>query len=87
MTSPEFSRMLSFACENTLLGIDYDPGVSWPFEINPKDARYEPMMRNIFDLTPQDIYLKGGFLFDELMLKDPVNWVKSMIHKTEEPVQ
>ncbi len=80
LTSPGYSRRCRTECQYYQHKQKRDPG-NWIFGIAPTDKSYEPTIRKLLELQPDDVFMKGGHLFDSLMLNDPVEWVRQMIAK------
>jgi hypothetical protein len=80
MTSREYARRLAFTAVVHLSNYPLT-SLPWPFGITPQDDNYEISMRHACGAMPDDIYIKGGYLLDQLALHDPVAWVKKMIEK------
>lgn len=78
LTDPNYARMLLFTSAGEQHGLDLDSG-PWCFNSNPQDDIYVSKMRETLALQPDDVFMKGGYLFDKLMLTDPVAWVSKMI--------
>lgn len=78
LTDEAYARKMNFAAMCHLT--DTDTGyIGWAWNGFPTDAAYQTKMRASLDMQPQDVYIPGGHLFDKLMCKDPVQWVKDMI--------
>jgi len=58
-----------------------DDHLQWPWDNEPTRSDHEPLMRSLLDMSPEDVFIPGGYLFDKLMKKDPIQWVKNMISK------
>jgi len=54
-------------------------GTVTKIETKPPNSEYEPAMREMLGMQPEDIFLCGAFLHDKLALTNPVQWVKDMI--------
>lgn len=81
ITNPGYTRMLGLT---TLRHIGAKHGYStymgsWPFGTLPTNKNYDALCREALDMQPHDIFLKGGFITDTLMLNDPVKWVNEMV--------
>lgn len=78
LTSPGFARAIMFStCSHMSKTMcTFGP---WPFNSDPTKDEYVDMMRRTFDMQPEDIYIKGGYLFDHDMLNDPIKWVNDMV--------
>ena len=82
LTDPCIARRFMFAATNHYAKVeDQTPMGPWAFNSSPTDDKYVNKVRELFDMQPEDVYLKGGYLFDNLMLTNPVQWVKNMIAK------
>lgn len=77
LTSPGYARTLAFAGAYHLGPADG----SWPWNSYPVKSEYEPSMREMLEMQPEDIFLCGAFLNDKLALSNPVEWVRQMIAK------
>lgn len=78
LTDPSYYRRLAFSAmreraKNTTTWI------AWPWGSAPTDDDYTTKMRKLCQCEEQDIFIKGGYLLDEKMLKKPIEWVKDMI--------
>lgn len=45
----------------------------------PTAPTYEPSLRSLIGMAPQDILIKAGSSLDKAMLDNPIKWVKDMI--------
>lgn len=77
LCDPAYYRRLAFAAM-------WDHGKSeshlqWPWNNAPTDAGHEDMYRELLDMNQDDVFVPGGYLFDELMKRDPIQWVKNKI--------
>lgn len=79
LTDPSYNRRLAFTAYGHLSGTG-DSHDSFPW-INgsPSNPDYVDKMRDMLEMQPDDVFIKGGFLTDKLMLNDPVQWVKNMV--------
>lgn len=90
LTDPGFARRLAFPVSTYILNDflkcspDTDKNIVWAFNSNPTDDKYVNKMREILGLNRQDIYIKGGYLNDTLMLNQPVKWINKMILENKE---
>lgn len=81
MTDPSFYRRLAFSSVNNMAGIDGRRcSKPWAFG-DPTSDNYIEKARKHINFSNEDVYIKGGYLFDTLMLNDPITWVKQMIEK------
>lgn len=79
LTSPGYARCLGFSGAQ---GIEGSRSVgAWPWNSYPTDAAYEPAMRAMCAMEPQDLFLCGMFLLDQKALTNPVAWVQDMVAK------
>ena len=78
LTDPAYYRRLAFSSMRERANND-TTFIAWPNGDYPTSDSYVPMMRKLCQCEEQDIFIKGGYLLDEKMLKDPVNWCKDMI--------
>lgn len=78
LCDPAYYRRLAFAAmaDHSLSNNSY---VQWPWNDKPTTNTHEPKMRELLDMGEEDIFIPGGYLFDELMKHDPVQWVKNKI--------
>lgn len=82
LTDASYYRRLAFASMYHESGMTESTGsISWAWGSAPTEDDYVPSMREMLGLQPLDIFLKGGYLFDGLMLNNPVQWVKNMIQE------
>jgi len=82
LTDPTMARRLFHTTINDLSGANRQCGVGpWSWNERPGSAEYQQKTREFFNLSPDDVFMYGGHLFDELMLNNPVAWVKQMIEK------
>lgn len=51
----------------------------FPFNAYPSDRDYEAICRRELGLLPQDIYMKGGTTLDDLLMRDPLAWIRNQI--------
>lgn len=81
LTAPTYARRLAFSAVNFGAGADASRLCSkpWIFDSDPTHKNYLPKIRELLALQPEDVFMKGGYLFDKLMLTDPVAWVTKMI--------
>lgn len=80
LCDPAYYRRLAFAamaehCKSN------NSWVQWPWQNEPTTDTHEPMMRELLDMQPDDIFMPGGYLFDNLMKTDPIQWVKNKIQE------
>ena len=80
LTNPGYARGLMFSYMNYLSGVHPYTG-PWPFGSNPTKNRYTECMRDVFSMADNDIFLKGGYLFDHDMLNNPIAWVNKMVRE------
>lgn len=78
LTDATYARQLHFTAGNYLSGCTTTGHVPWAYSF---DSAYEGKVRKLLELQPDDVFMKGGYLFDTLMLNDPVAWVRAMIEK------
>jgi hypothetical protein len=78
----EFPRQLCYgiACESANLKRKMSL-LKWGWNTQPTYARTIASVRDMLQLTPEDIYIPGGHLSDSLMLNNPVEWVKQQLVK------
>jgi hypothetical protein len=82
LTSTGYARALAFSSAYAMSNqVHGDCSGQWPWGSNPQNREYEPAMREMLGMQPEDIFLCGAFLYDKLALTDPVAWVKQMIEK------
>lgn len=80
LTDPSFNRRLAFTAWGHLSGTgDSHDSFPWITSGGPSDGDYVNKIREIIGLEPDDVFIKGGYITDKLMLSDPVQWVKNMI--------
>lgn len=81
LTAPTYARRLAFSAVNFGAGADASRQCSkpWIFNSAPTHKDYLPKVRELLQLQPEDVFMKGGYLFDNLMLTNPVAWVTKMI--------
>lgn len=85
LTDPGFCRRLAFNTSVYILNdiIRSTPNhqcrIAWGFSSDPTKDTYINKARKAIALEPQDIFIKGGYLYDQLMLDNPVEWVNKMI--------
>lgn len=53
--------------------------LTWAWGLDPRSRLYKDASRKVLGMQPQDLFITGGYLFDKLMLTDPVAWVKRQI--------
>ncbi len=80
LTEPGFARALLFPDVSHLSGKLATIG-PWPFNSEPMQDNYTTIMRDVIGMNDNDIFLKGGYLFDNLMLSDPIAWVNKMVRE------
>jgi hypothetical protein len=78
LTDPGYSRRCRTEAQYAQHGKRNDPG-NWLFNIAPTSPQYESTVREVIGCEPTDVFMKGGYLFDQLMLSDPVAWVQKML--------
>ena len=80
-STPSFCRCISFNHCSAVAGHKRSKSIGWGLGGQPSDMR-EQILRNLFELNPQDILLQGGYLTDDaLMKRDPVAWVNKFLDK------
>lgn len=81
LTDPCFARRLFHTAINELSECGMQCSVGpWCWG-SPMTSNYETNFRELLDMQPEDVLLKGGYITDQIMLTDPVQWVKNMIAK------
>lgn len=80
LTDPNYARRCLFTGATQQHGKQLDRG-PWCFNSNPSADGYVANMRDILGMDADDVFMKGGYLFDTLMLNDPVAWVRKMIEQ------
>lgn len=53
--------------------------LQWPWDCVPTHSNHAPLMRALLDMSEEDVFITGGYVTDELMKKNPIQWVKNMI--------
>lgn len=53
----------------------------WAFREFPESVEYWHKIRLFLKIEPQDLLIKGAFLNDDLIAKDPLQWCKNEIEK------
>jgi len=82
LTNPCFARRMFHTAINDLSGCGMKCGQGpWAWNSNPTDPKYEQHVRDLLQMQPEDVFMKGGYLTDQLMLTNPIEWVKKMIEK------
>lgn len=81
LASPTYSRRFRNLCINWQAERFRSGSGPWAFNSSPGEAGYDNHMRKLLDMAPDDVFIKGGYLFDSLMITDPVTWVKAMVEK------
>lgn len=81
LTSEGYARMIAFAAMCKACDQDHYSYIGWNWNSSPTEKDYITKMRLELDCQPTDILMAGGYLFDKLMLNDPIAWVKQMIEK------
>lgn len=68
-----------------------DAQLTWAWDMKPNSRLYKDGARRVLQMSPQDLFITGGYLDDRLMFDDTVAWVKRQvaIHNglTEESMQ
>jgi len=78
----EFPRQLCYGIGCESAGIKHTPGLlRWGWNKIPTDKKTIEAVREMLQLSPDDIYIPGGHITDDLMLNKPVEWVKQQIEK------
>lgn len=81
LTDPCFARRLFHTAINELSGAGRRCGVGpWCWG-SPFSSGYETKFRALLDMKPDDVLIKGGHIYDRLMLDNPIAWVQSMVDK------
>lgn len=82
LCDPAYSRRLAFQAMADHAGDNNGNNVNpWAFGGNPTSEDYTTNMRLALQLEPHDVFIHGGYSLDQLMLTNPVQWVKNMIAK------
>jgi hypothetical protein len=82
LTNPTMARRLFHTTINDLSGAKQQCGHGpWSWDLSPSSEKYQRRTREFFQLQPEDVFMYGGHITDNLMLTDPVAWVKQMIEK------
>jgi hypothetical protein len=82
LCDPAFSRRLAFQAMADHAGSPNKSNVNpWAYNGNPTTKEYEANMRLALQLEPHDVFIYGGYSLDQLMLDNPIQWVKNMIAK------
>lgn len=88
LTDPVFARQIAFTgaerlsndATATMGGRMTRYSGSWPVMSTPMSGeQYETRMRKICGATGEDIFLKGGHVFDSVMMNNPVQWVQDLV--------
>jgi len=56
-------------------------GGPFAFDCQPQSDESEAKFRELLDISPNDVFIRGAHRSDKLMLSDPVAWVNQMIVK------
>lgn len=83
LTDNAYTRRLGFHVSSYMVRDNptmmYRSWIKWGFDSVPTSDDYVLRAREALKLEPQDIFLKGGYFFDDLMMNNPVAWVNKMI--------
>jgi hypothetical protein len=79
LTNPGYARSLAFASIQHVHS--FTGAWAWNHYPDGPNGKYVQSMREMLGMNPEDIFMNGAFLGDELCLKDPVAWVQMMIKK------
>ena len=80
LCDPAYYRQLAFIAMGDHVKSN-NTHIQWPWDNPPTAPDHEPRMRELLDMQPEDVFMPGGYLFDQLMLDNPVQWVRNMIQK------
>jgi hypothetical protein len=82
LTDPCFARRCFHTAINELSGAGQRCGEGpWAWGSSPLDANYEKNVRELLEMHPDDLFFKGGYLYDSLMRTDPIAWVQKMVNQ------
>lgn len=80
LTSKSYARRMCFAA-SCIINKGNSGSQGWPCNVYPEGDKYTDMMREFVGAEPDDVYLMGGIVYNDLMLTDPVAWVSQMVQK------
>lgn len=80
LTNFSFPRRLGFHSIKAVTK-KHNRDIPWAWGLAGHSKDYEASIRDAFGLKPDDVYIPGGHLYDTLMLKDPIAWVKQMLER------
>jgi hypothetical protein len=80
LTNPGYCRTLAFSAMGHMAK-STSRRIDWSWNCTPTSQKYIAKMRELCDMSPQDVLISGGHLSDSLMRRDPVAWVRQMIEQ------
>lgn len=81
LVDPAMARRAMFTAMKYNRGGGQIGSCPFSFDQNPTNASYENSMRSALDMQPNDVFIRGGWLYDKLMHSDPVAWVNKMVQQ------
>lgn len=81
LTDKSFARRIAFTIGYGDRGLGNTGWLRFPFNRSPATPEYKLAMREFLDMSPEDIFIQGGHLFEPAMLNDPIAWVNDMVRK------
>lgn len=81
LCDPAYYRRIAFAAMYEHAKVQVSGHIDWAWDSSPTASEYVPQFREMLELQSNDVFLQGGYLFDKLMLENPVQWVKNLIRR------
>lgn len=80
LTSNGFARKISHSAAKAH-GTRQEGGIPHCWGMSPNNTTYAARYREALNLTKEDIFIPGGWLYDNQMKTDPIGWVNKMVEK------
>lgn len=81
LTSNGFARRLMHSGAMYHRDTIYNTHAPFCWGMSPNNPAYVSKFKSIVGMTPEDIFIPGGWLYDNLMKNNPVAWVNKMIEQ------
>lgn len=91
LTSMTYCRRIALSAFQKIGGVtNYTngSGTGWVWNVEtsnnqhgPLTDEYEAAMRRVYDIEPDVLFIKHGYMYDKLMKSNPIAWVRLMIEK------
>jgi len=87
LTSVQFTRAVRSTDVNFRAGMTRNGKGPFLFNLEPQEDTSEQAYRELLQLEPTDVFIRGAHSSDRLMINDPMTWVQQMIEKHSNSTQ